>query len=753
MKTQETYRTDIEFIDKDHTASMFMATCELNYIYDEDSYYIFVGHIVYEESYFNDCIEQANININKEIQRLLDEVEFWYEHNVTDRGGRYHYEKARKTEAIYDNRENIRQNLIKKYKKIKIVNEWDYIGLQKIFNEDFKYQSSWTYNDVLLYFRKHGFPRSRQTETEKLASSMNVCKARHILRNDIMTEEAILLPLLEMQERKDDIAYVKKRDKLINTITIIITTIITVITAPFTAGQSGWLLAAQLAAIAISIGGAIVGIVNLVLDSINEAELKDITSRTTDLMLKNMPKSGNFVDTSITDPYSMYANGRLWKQGAAGRDKYDQMKPHEPYAALDDKFKDSPMYDILNYKNDKKAGGDDYLPNLYRDGKWVNPSSLRTLLNGQIPIYLAMRTKAIEAIFKWLSKEDLGTYYIFEDNWDDEWLNRGDDYMDRYYRIEFENYDDVKGFTGIISTYWYRASATYKDYEDGKIKTKYTNYIVGYIYNVGTQWDKSNDSKIEKKTHNITDHSRIIFERKESKVLKGSEIDIFYIKENIPHISPEHANLLGLIELKQFDEKDAVSLGLKGMAFKHGQRVLDINKYYECEYEIWSYGGKTVRYYTSIKEQGSNSLALTQTNIKVKTYRCYKWFVRGEAKAKIRFRAIGMKLKHTKGLFNKEELNTPCVPYKQGDNYYRYFDRKVRFAYKKRFKYRVALIFKRSSLGLVATADTTHKDFVEVTIFHMNKKQPTSVDDERLDGTTYFNLSPFLNARRNITMF
>ncbi|WP_289769595.1 hypothetical protein [Helicobacter bilis] len=58
----------------------------------------------------------------------------------------------------------------------------------------------------------------------------------------------------------------------------------------------------------------------MISSAIQEEEMKEITQKTNDLMLRNMPKSGNFVDTAITDPYSMYANGRLWKEGAAGRE-------------------------------------------------------------------------------------------------------------------------------------------------------------------------------------------------------------------------------------------------------------------------------------------------------------------------------------------------------------------------------------------------------------------------------------------------
>ncbi|WP_285818829.1 hypothetical protein [Helicobacter bilis] len=209
-------------------------------------------------------------------------------------------------------------------------------------------------------------------------------------------------------------------------------------------------------------------------------------------------------------------------------ERYDQMLPHEPYRALDDNFKDSDMYDVLNNKHEKKAGGDQYLSNLYSDGKWVNPSSLKAILNGAVPIYLSMRSKIVEACFKWLSKNDLGTYYLYENNPDDD-----DEYLNTFSNIEFENENDVKGFTAIVSTYYMNAKTSdlgIQATQNGRpIDT--IQVVVGCIHSTSTQWDKDNDNKTEKKTHNITEHANITLVKSEKKTLKGSDIELFYLRK------------------------------------------------------------------------------------------------------------------------------------------------------------------------------------------------------------------------------
>lgn len=803
LKKQESYRSEVEFIDKDHIASMFMANCEMNNVYDEMAYYLFVAEIVgKDESYFKDELIQASLSTEKEIQRQLNEVALWYENQfyiddhfgvkyVKDEWRDYdpineRYEdpryskklnKAReeKIQAIHNNRDNIYQNYIKNYKKNKVISDWKNIGYKKVFDSTLKYQSTWTYDDVLRYFKTHGFPIKRQSAIEALESNLNVCKVRHILRNDIMIDEAILLALLEMQERKDWFEAVAEDKKFWQAFMLVVSIIVAIGTAFIPGGQAvtGWLLAAQIVGYVASAASMILSVYNMISSAIQEEEMKEITQKTNDLMLRNMPKSGNFVDTAITDPYSMYANGRLWKEGAAGRERYDQMLPHEPYRALDDKFKDSDMYDILNNKNEKSAGGDQYLSNLYSDAKWSNPSSLKAVLNGAVPIYLSMRTKIVEACFKWLSKNDLGTYYLYENNPDD------DEYLNRFSNIEFENINDVMGFTAIVSTYYMEAktsdlgiSAT--DLGGQPLKT--IQVVVGCIHSTKTQWDKDNDNKTEKKTHNITEHANITLVKTEKKTLKGSDIQLFYI---LSDTNGYHRNINRLFKSSdRFSAMDNILLQKKGAnAFvKHGRRIVDVNKSYECEYEIWNYGGVEVKYYKSIKEMGTNkAVGIRQTEPIAQTYKCYKWLVREEAKARIRFRARGYPVSYTEKIFITEELKTPCVPhfeaiegeivippsFTNGNRFEetikaivrtdvcRYFDTNTRFAYTDGEYGNDEFIFDGFIIGgnrkfFVAVADTPSKDYVEVTICHKEK-------DESI--TTYFGISPFLNAKRNITMF
>lgn len=752
MKTQQTYRSDIEFIDKDHIASMFMANCEMNNVYDEEEYYVFVSENL-QDDFFKDEIIKASLDTQRDIEELLEIAR--YPNGSSGSGEEYEKTQAEIQQAVqevYNQREGIYQGYLKKYKKDKAKKEWKNIGYKKVFDSTLKYQSTWTYDDVLNYFKKNGFPIKRQTEIEKLESSLNVCRIRHILRNDIMIDEAILLALIEMQERKSFFEYVADRDKIINIIMSVVSLVVAVACAFIPGGQavSGWILAAQIAGVVSSVAGAILGVVNIAIAEQNEAQIKETTQQTNDLMLKNMPKSGNFVDTAITDPYSMYANGRLWKQGGAGRERYDQMLPHEPYRALDDKFKDSDMFDVLNNKSDKEAGGDQYLSNLYSDAKWVNPSSLKALLNGAVPIYLSMRNKITEACFKWLSKEGLGTYYLFEANPDDSWTTANDNYISRYGSIEFENEGDVKGFTFIATTYYVKEK---EEYAYGVVIER--SRIVGYIYNVSTKWDKEEDNKTQTKTDAITDNIHVSFIRNESKTLLGKDIELFNLEDFY----------------SSFDDSDVSPKRTPiHSECKNLSRYLDEKKKYECEYEVWNYGGKEIKYYTKIQEVGGNKIDISETSPKLSIEYEWKFWVRGEAKARIRFRARDMPLGYTKGMFIQEELNTPCVPYIEDvpydieglhiikeTNVYRYFDRNTRFALKLPPPIIPTLPFPKDTY--LALADTPSKDFIELTIYHKatekdGKRQYDRWRGQRIcKGSTYFGVSPFLNAKRNITMF
>ncbi|WP_285818828.1 hypothetical protein [Helicobacter bilis] len=74
-----------------------------------------------------------------------------------------------------------------------------------------------------------------------------------------------------------------------------------------------------------------------------------------------------------------------------------------------------------------------------------------------------------------------------------------------------------------------------------------------------------------------------------------------------------------------------------------------------------------VKYYKSIKEIGTNrAVGIKQTEPIAQTYKCWKWLVREEAKAKIRFKAREYPVSYTEKIFITEELKTPCVPHFEG---------------------------------------------------------------------------------------
>ena len=80
-------------------------------------------------------------------------------------------------------------------------------------------------------------------------------------------------------------------------------------------------------------------------------------------------------------------------------------------------FKDSDMYDILNYKLDKNAVGNEYFSNLYPDAKWTSPNTIKTLLNSQIQVYLSMWIKIIDLFLNGLYKKTWGVLSKREESW------------------------------------------------------------------------------------------------------------------------------------------------------------------------------------------------------------------------------------------------------------------------------------------------------------------------------------------------
>ena len=645
------------------------------------------------------------------------------------------------TQKLQEELQQIEETTYQNLKREHTTKMWDSLKKLKVFSQKYKYHSAWTYEDVLNYFKKNGFPKPAKSVVDTTMEGMNVCKARHILRNDCLCEEPVLLALLEMYERKKEIERIEKEKKFWKAFITIFSFILSVAMAFIPAGQgvAVWLQVMSYIGIAASIASGIVGIVDMALSANNEDKIKEVTKKTQDLILKNMPESGNFVDTSITDPYAMYANGRYWKEGGAGMERYDQIKPHQPYNALDDKFKDSDMYDILNYKLDKNAGGQQYYSNLYPDAKWTNPNTIRTLLNSQIQIYLPIRIKMVEGIFKWLSKEDLGTYYLREKNPDDD-----DKYWDRYYAIEFEEMEAVLGFTALVQYY--------NVYETILGRECY----LGYDTSVSTSWDKTEDDKTQKKTHNITGNSRIEHKGIVKRVLKGSEVRLqwisFYTKVNFA-INAENPYFLFEGISKSFAKWEVIESYAKQ------------DLYYECEYDMYIYGGKEVHIYhyvneiTNYKECMSESeykygekLNLTEANPKLYNRTQYIWEVRGQLdNVSMRFRNRTCNALHTGTMLFNEELCKVSRPYitDYAKNEYVFesldqmlqiiqplqaflnYDRKIQF-----------MDTRGGGIGTygIGIAQNMQKDFIQTTVFHNSEH-----------NMTYFGINAFLNPRMNVT--
>lgn len=721
----ENYQSNLQYIDKDHTASMFMATCELNKVYSEYDYKLFVAM---------ECFNVDSKSIEDSIYDMWGDINDY------------------EPEIQYIIAEMIQQQIIES-KKQKAQQEWEKIKNEKIMDIGFKYPSSWTYNDVLLYFQKHGFPKYRPSQSEILESNMNVCKARHILRNDILTDESILISFIEMWERKKDIEAYQKEQEVWQIFMMIVSAILMIvaIATPFLQPLSGWALGAAITGAITSAGSLGLSIYNFVAAKQNAAAMEEITKQTNDLMLKNMPKAGNFVDTAITDPYAMYANGRLYKQGGAGQERYDSMLPHEPYRYLDDRFKDSDMYDILNNKIDKFAGGDDYLPSLYRDAKWTNPKAMKTLLNGAIPIYLSQRTKTIEAIFKWLSKEGLGTYYLYEKYWRDD-----DENVSNYDKIEFQDSSEAFGFYKLETIYDYK----YVEIENvldsnGNLTTQEVVKLTELRenFNVDTSWDKNDDEKIEKKTSSITSNNRVVFVKEETKIFKGSEIKLErkYVK---------------------------VIQGGEGSTETTWQTFLDSNTKYEFTYKLYKYGGKEVRIYSKIINLDSmESLDITYKHINAP--QDYIWRIRGEHSIYIRFKPRSCLCAYCSDLFINEETKQHTIPHitRNGDieSYFRYFDKGNMFGTWEKHKINLpSWIIEIVPKKLKATATTQAKDFTKVTIYSTKAEQIENLIKafgkdslaaiimgwnfeyfvkSTTNFTDYFGINPFLNAKRMVTFF
>lgn len=755
---QELYRNDVEYIDKDHAASMFMATCELNKITNEAQYRIFVYATVFNMR------DSFNERVEKEREARIAEVNKRYDAIIRaineDREAAYHQyymsadlaiekeneKRAKEIQAIRDNTSGLEAYIIER-------TDLEYYLSKKVFYHSFKYPSAWTYNDVLLYFKKHGFPPShRRNMAEIMMDGMNVCRARHLLRNDLMMDEAVLLALLEMWIRKEEIELQKERDKIKQIFLMVVGAILAVaalVTSIMFPGAAPlWMVVCNVIAGAAGVASAIVGVVKYVLAQENEAKIKDITAKTRDLMIKAMPKPSNFVDTAITDPYAMYANGRLWKQGGAGYERYDCIKPNEPYRYLDDKFNDSDVFAMLQTTNQELAGRGEYYTALYKDGKWCNPEQFKALLNGQIPHYLGMRNKILQELFKWLTKNDYGTYYLDEMDPAKPEKRR----WNNFNRVEFEDSRDIYGFTELVQYYNNMKKVHYAiNQADGS--RVYYGYYLGYVTSVSTKWDKEGDNnKTESKWHNITDHSRIDFVKEETKVLKGSEVRLQWVdfidkRNSITAIRSSYKNPYNSSYWSKLAKRE----------YKHKEPYCNGAGYYECTYKHYKYGKKDIYFYSEVKQilnytEGKKDGFIYGTKLvlqqpKIHAPIRYIWEVRGQLEnVSVRFRARdGWNMCDyavIQKAFLREETQTSALPHIQRSNrfiyFYRCFDKGLCFGY-----YHLPM-------KLIARAQQAQRKFVKTTVY-CNANDYSG--DDYYKRMTYFSLSPFLSADATVTYF
>lgn len=703
MNNQVNYQTSIQLIDKSLNAKAFMMYCELKEVYNELSYYLLLFDIFFKD-----------------------------------------------TEYELQNKDNNAKVLF-------VIKNWDWIGSFKVYNSSFEYQDAFSYNDILVYFKQKGFPKNHKSLVDEFTEDLNIYRARHILRNEFMIDETPLIILLLMYQRQKEVEAIDKKNEVkrwFMVVVSVITTIASVAASIFSFGSASVSLPAAISGLIGSLAGAastILGVVDMVKAQQSQDFIKEQTSKTTALMLKNMPKVKNFVDESITDPYAMYANGRHWTEGGAGKDEYDQLTPYTPYKALiDEDFSNSDMYEILNNKRDTQAGGDQYFSELYEDAKWSNPSSLKAILNGAIPIYLNMRQKLTDALFKWLTNEDLGTFYLLERNYNnadtklDSWwtgLTGGRPYnwwwWDRYSFIEFEDYNSVRGFTKILlenktpidEFVWSN------DRTMGNIVTK---HVLGYNYPISVEYDKQEDDKTTIKKASITNSINKTFLRKETKILKGNQI-----------------------KLTETIIKKYVNFGDNGTHISQKQHF-DSNTSYECEYNLYDYGGVEVYKYLKISEIIGNSKKLlyefSESDFIETLEDKYIWEVRKElSNVSIRFKPRQAQVLEEQ--FINEELKSEPLPKtitkkedapifipgleQQGErvteeHYYRSFDQSVEFAY---IKYDNMIPF---FSGYVCLGNDYSK-YAKVTIYYNNDNSNAPV--------TYFNISPFLSAQQSIVYF
>lgn len=535
QKTQIEYSTCIQELDVPFNAKAFMVFCELKEVYNEKAFFVLLHDLYIQEA--------KNYN------------------------AKYNLAKAKEKE------------LLSLY----------------VYDQVFEYTTAWTYKDVLAWFRKHGFPRKSPTVESEYENLPNIYRARFVLRG-LEVEESALLLLLVMRVREAEIEDAKEeleRQKIGMYIFSGIMLIVSIVTAPFSGGASVIATVSSIVSIVSSVITLGVTIYQDISMKNAEKERLDTQQRTTELMLKTLPKHSSFADQSITDPYAMYANGSLYKQGGAGEEKFDSMLGYQPYRALiENKFNQSDVYEMLSNDRENMAGMNQYFPHLYPDGKWTSKQTIKELLNGNLKTYLPMRIKIAQAIMRYLTRKGYNIFYLRDKKLNKSILDSKERWSNRWGFIRIQDNKEAYGFTDIRIAY--PSSDDINSYQSNIPKYHYS-------INIYTSWDKGQDGKTDIKWHAVTSHSYVTLRGVETKILKGNQIQLRKSPEFFDYV-----DLWTYTDVGVYDDgygNNAQDYGyFFSSAINHLPFAFDSNLYYECEYEAWLYGDKEVHIYKSIKK-------------------------------------------------------------------------------------------------------------------------------------------------------
>lgn len=115
-------------------------------------------------------------------------------------------------------------------------------------------------------------------------------------------------------------------------------------------------------------------------------------------------KENNINDILIKNPFTIFANGELYKKGRAGTKSYEPLTPYEPYKYITGDIASNEFDDILQGRaHYKLAGNREYFNHIYPEAQWQNPD-IKTMLNKYIMINLKNREVQIKKGYLTLDK-------------------------------------------------------------------------------------------------------------------------------------------------------------------------------------------------------------------------------------------------------------------------------------------------------------------------------------------------------------